>query len=193
MPIHLIDRDGDDFSTFSGNWDPTSGSLPANATKGDMYYVSADGAVGGHVFTAGDILISTVDSPSTSTFANNWTTLAGESSVSGSSGGYEFTGAFADRLAGQSGASDIGTFVQYTAAQAADNVWRRFGFSTASQVANDVPYWTDPAPAPTARTSSWAATILPPARRSGSWAMARATPTLRSATKCSPRSRTATR
>jgi hypothetical protein len=51
--------------------------------------------------------------------------------------------------------------VQYTAAQAADNVWRRFGFSTASQVANDVPYWTDPAPAPAAGVGLFGGSYMP--------------------------------
>jgi hypothetical protein len=60
--------------------------------------------------------------------------------------GYEFTGGFSDRTSGQSGANDLGTNVQYTSGQATAGVWRRFGFSTARQVANDVQYWgeTDP-------------------------------------------------
>lgn len=63
-----------------------------------------------------------------------------------SSTGYEFTGGFADRTTGQSGANDLGSNVQYTQSQATDGVWRRFGFSTARQLANDVQYWgeTDP-------------------------------------------------
>lgn len=48
-------------------------------------------------------------------------------------GGYEFTGAFVDRVGDG--------IVQYTAEQAAAGIWRRFGFSAATQVANDVEYW----------------------------------------------------
>jgi hypothetical protein len=64
-----------------------------------------------------------------------------------SSGGLEFTGGFEDRTTGNSGSSDLGSNVQYTVAQAAAKTWRRFGFSTARQVANDNQYWgeTDPA------------------------------------------------
>ena len=60
--------------------------------------------------------------------------------------GYEFTGGFAERTTGSSGANDLGSNVQYTAAQATGGVWKRFGFSTARQIANDVEYWgeTDP-------------------------------------------------
>lgn len=55
--------------------------------------------------------------------------------------GYELTGGFAERTTGQSGANDLGTNVQYTQAQADAGVWKRFGFSSTQQVANDVEYW----------------------------------------------------
>ena len=55
--------------------------------------------------------------------------------------GYEFTGGFADRTTGQSGANDIGSNVQYTSDMAADEIWYRFGFSAARQAANDVAYF----------------------------------------------------
>lgn len=60
--------------------------------------------------------------------------------------GYEFTGGFEERTTGQSGASDLGSNVQYTEEQAASRTWKRFGFSTARQLANDIEYWgeTDP-------------------------------------------------
>lgn len=60
--------------------------------------------------------------------------------------GYEFTGGFAERSDGQSGANDLGSNVQYTNEQADAGIWKRFGFSTARQVANDVAYFpvTDP-------------------------------------------------
>lgn len=71
---------------------------------------------------------------------------SGSSSSEGTSG-YEFTGGFSDRTTGQAGANDLGSNVQYTATEAANGSWRRFGFSTARQLANDVQYWgeTDPA------------------------------------------------
>lgn len=59
-------------------------------------------------------------------------------------GGYEFSGGFADRLSGQSGANDFGTFVAYTQGMADDNQWMRFGFSEAARDANDNVYWSDP-------------------------------------------------
>ena len=67
----------------------------------------------------------------------------------GGEGGYEFTGGFQDRLTGQSGANDFGTFVAYTQAMAdaqdgqGNKVgkWLRFGFSRAAQEANDAPYF----------------------------------------------------
>lgn len=55
--------------------------------------------------------------------------------------GYEFTGGFAERTTGQSGANDLGSNVQYTQAQADAGVWKRFGFSSTQQSANDVEYW----------------------------------------------------
>jgi hypothetical protein len=68
-----------------------------------------------------------------------------------SDGGYEFTGGFADRLAGQSATTDIGSFVAYPAELVGDQdtpgTWLRFGFSEAANIANDQQYWgeTDPA------------------------------------------------
>jgi len=64
-----------------------------------------------------------------------------------SDGGYEFTGGFADRTTGQSGANDLGSNVQYTATEAVNQSWRRFGFSAAQQVTNDVEYWGETNPA----------------------------------------------
>jgi hypothetical protein len=58
-------------------------------------------------------------------------------------GGYEFTGGFLDRTTGQTGTSDIGSNVSYTSADVAANRWRRFGFSSTRQIANDQPYWAD--------------------------------------------------
>ena len=70
-----------------------------------------------------------------------------QADISNLGSGYEFTGGFEDRVNGQSGANDLGSNVQYTQTQADGGVWRRFGFDTARQVANDIEYWgeTDPA------------------------------------------------
>lgn len=61
--------------------------------------------------------------------------------------GYEFTGAFSDRVSGAAGANDLGSFVAYTGQMVADERWLRFGFSSAANQANDNEYWgeTDPA------------------------------------------------
>lgn len=59
----------------------------------------------------------------------------------GGEGGYEFTGGFSDRLAGQSGGNDFGTLVAYTQEMADDKRWLRFGFSESARNANDQPYF----------------------------------------------------
>ena len=63
-------------------------------------------------------------------------------------GGYEFTGAFSDRTnaQGQSGANDLGTYVSYSGDEATSRIWRRFGFGTAANVANDQQYWGETNP-----------------------------------------------
>ncbi len=55
-----------------GGWDASSGAFPSGAAKGDYYIVSDAGTVDGATFVAGDWLVSLVDAPSTSTFAENW-------------------------------------------------------------------------------------------------------------------------
>ena len=59
----------------------------------------------------------------------------------GGEGGYEFTGGFSDRLAGQSGGNTFGTLVGYTQEMADNNRWLRFGFSESAHDANDQPYF----------------------------------------------------
>lgn len=63
--------------------------------------------------------------------------------VENATGGYEFTGGFADRLTGSSAVSDIGSNVSYTQAMADSGTFYRFGFDSARQIANDTPYWGD--------------------------------------------------
>ena len=60
--------------------------------------------------------------------------------IVGADGGYEFTGGFVDRTSGSTG-NLISNNVQYTAEQAANGTWRRFGFNSAQQQANDVAYF----------------------------------------------------
>ena len=94
--------------------------------------------------TANDGEILVYDS-SASQFVARELGIVGINTLAGT--GYEFTGAFVDRNSGQSGATTVGTAVTYSQEQADDGVWRRFGFSVANQVQNDVEYWgeTDPA------------------------------------------------
>ena len=63
--------------------------------------------------------------------------------VENATGGYEFTGGFADRLTGSSAVSDIGSNVSYTQAMADAGTFYRFGFDSVRQQANDTPYWGD--------------------------------------------------
>lgn len=62
--------------------------------------------------------------------------------------GYGFTGGFTDRTTGQAGASDIGTDVSYTQDMVDNDRFMRFGFDGTRQEEVDVPYWTEPTPAP---------------------------------------------
>tara|TARA_R110000796_G_scaffold48998_1_gene117246 strand:+ start:150 stop:947 length:798 start_codon:yes stop_codon:yes gene_type:complete len=89
--------------------------------------------------------VVTLKSPNTNT---DRTILLPDADVTlGNDGGYELTGGFTDRTTGQSGASDVGTDVEYTSAMVADKSFLRFGFDSARQVANDAPYWGDGADA----------------------------------------------
>lgn len=77
------------------------------------------------------------------------------------SGGYEFTGGFIDRTTGQSGANDLGTNVEYTQELVDNRRWLRFGFDSTRQLANDVPYWTDPTPAPAGGIGLFGSSYMP--------------------------------
>lgn len=76
-------------------------------------------------------------------------------------GGYEFTGGFTDRTTGQAGVSDDGSNVLYTQAFVNEQRWMRFGFDTTQQAANDVAYWSDPAPAPTTGVGLFGGSYMP--------------------------------
>ena len=66
---------------LEGGWDASVGTFPVGAApvvgtkKGDYWYVTVAGTVGGIPFNVGDMLIATVNSASTSTYASNWTSL----------------------------------------------------------------------------------------------------------------------
>ena len=75
--------------------------------------------------------------------------------ITAAAGGYEFTAGFADRDTTGGGANAVGTNVQYTQEEVDNQRWRRFGFNTTRQLANDTPYWgngPDPNEAPHAGT-----------------------------------------
>jgi hypothetical protein len=96
------------------------------------------------LFTLSDGTEHTVEMPidlSTASESHSTISIARPSSNPPTDAGYEFTGGFADRTTGQSGANDLGSNVQYTQAQADAGTWRRFGFSSTQQAANDVEYW----------------------------------------------------
>jgi len=61
------------FGEYSGVFDASLGSFPSTTNQGDWFNVTVAGTVGGQAFAIGDILIATIDNPSTTTFAANWT------------------------------------------------------------------------------------------------------------------------
>ena len=58
--------------------------------------------------------------------------------------GLEYTGGFVDRTTGATGASDVGSNVDYTAEMAAAGRWLTFGISSAQRDINDQIYWGAP-------------------------------------------------
>ena len=88
-------------------------------------------------------------------------TDAERESLLDSDGGYEFTGGFSDREQGITGANSLGTDVTYTQELVDNDRWLRFGFSNAAQLANDGPYWTEPAPADAAGVGLFGGSYMP--------------------------------
>lgn len=78
-----------------------------------------------------------------------------------SDGGYEFTAGFVDRTTGSGGVSDAGSNVLYTQDMVNDQIWRRMGFDSTQQQTNDVAYWTEPTPAPTAGVGLFGGSYMP--------------------------------
>lgn len=63
-------------------WDAGAGSFPSGSTRGFLYQNSGDsGTIDGQFFGEGDLILSLVDSASTSTYANNWQIIEGDSVV----------------------------------------------------------------------------------------------------------------
>jgi hypothetical protein len=66
---------------LEGAWDASVGTFPVGSTpvvgtkKGDYWYVSVAGTVGGVAFNIGDVLIASVNAASTTVFASNWISL----------------------------------------------------------------------------------------------------------------------
>jgi len=61
------------FGEYKGGFDASSGSFPLTQNQGDWFNVTSAGTIDAQVFIIGDVLISLVDAPSTTTFAGNWT------------------------------------------------------------------------------------------------------------------------
>ena len=76
-------------------------------------------------------------------------------------GGYEFTGGFLDRTTGTAGASDVGSNVDYTQDMVNNDRWLRFAFDPTQQATNDVAYWSDPTPSPTAGIGLFGGSYMP--------------------------------
>ena len=75
--------------------------------------------------------------------------------------GYEYSGGFADRTTGQTGASAVGSNTFYTQEMVDNSRWLRFGFDATQQATNDVAYWSDPTPAPTAGVGLFGGSYMP--------------------------------
>lgn len=75
--------------------------------------------------------------------------------------GYEFTGGFLERTTGQAGVSDVGDDFLYTQEMADSGIWKRFAFDATQQLSTDIPYWSEPAPRPTAGIGLFGGAYLP--------------------------------
>lgn len=64
-----------------GNWDPTAGEFPFGASQGNLYRITANGTVDSIDFIEHDFLFALINSPSTSTFAGNWSVIPGDGVV----------------------------------------------------------------------------------------------------------------
>lgn len=62
-------------------WDPRTGTFPSGASAGFLYRISTTGTVDNEDFFVDDLLLALIDSPSTSTYANNWQRIDGDEYV----------------------------------------------------------------------------------------------------------------
>lgn len=75
-----IDTNVGNLGNLEGAWDASGGSFPVGSTpvagtkKGDYWYVSVAGTVGGVSFNVGDVIVAKIDSASTS-LASDWIQL----------------------------------------------------------------------------------------------------------------------
>ena len=60
------------FGEYRGEFDASIGAFPVAVNQGDWFNTTVAGTVDAQNFAVGDILIATVDAPSTVTFAGNW-------------------------------------------------------------------------------------------------------------------------
>jgi hypothetical protein len=74
MVVVTYELDQDAGWKWNGSWDASLGSFPTVTTigQGAVYYVTVAGTVDGTTFLSGDLLVSRIDSPSTTTFTGNW-------------------------------------------------------------------------------------------------------------------------
>jgi len=63
------------FGEYQGTFDASIGTFPVTSSQGDWFNCSVAGTVDGQAFIVGDLLIALVDTPSTTTFAGNWTVV----------------------------------------------------------------------------------------------------------------------
>lgn len=63
------------FGEYRGTFDASGGVFPTTLNQGDWFNVTVAGTVDGQAFIVGDILVATVDSPSTTVFAGNWSVV----------------------------------------------------------------------------------------------------------------------
>ena len=81
--------------------------------------------------------------------------------IEDATGGMEFSAGFSDRTTGQASVSTTGSNVYYTEEMVSNNRWLRFGFNSAQQEANDIAYWSDPTPEPTAGVGLFGGSYMP--------------------------------
>ena len=68
----LTTSDAANFGEYRGVFDASGGTFPVTLNQGDWFNCTVAGTVDGQPFVIGDILVALVDSPSTVTFAANW-------------------------------------------------------------------------------------------------------------------------